>query len=121
MVDGRQEPENLLAQFSPVVREWFLGAFEGPTAVQAQAWEAVSSGQNVLVVAPTGSGKTLAAFLHAIDRLFRQKTVALEDEAEKPKRRKKNKGVKTLYISPLKALGADVERNLQRPLAGITQ
>lgn len=108
-----------MLSFSPVVRGWFLDAFRAPTPVQRQTWEAVASGSNVLVVAPTGSGKTLAAFLSAIDQLFQEKMVLASNAS--PKRRKKNRGVKTLYVSPLKALGADVERNLRQPLAGITQ
>ncbi len=108
-----------MSRFSPAVRDWFLGAFDGPTAVQEEAWGRIASGENVLVVAPTGSGKTLAAFLFAIDRLFQEKALRAAEEPPAGKRRRKNKGVKTLYISPLKALGADVERNLQRPLREI--
>ncbi len=108
-----------MGRFSPAVRDWFLGAFDGPTAVQDEAWGRIASGENVLVVAPTGSGKTLAAFLFAIDRLFQEKALRAAEEPPAGKRRRKNKGVKTLYISPLKALGADVERNLQRPLREI--
>ncbi|PZU30507.1 MAG: hypothetical protein DI576_12995, partial [Actinomyces sp.] len=79
-------------------------------SVQQRAWAAIRRGENALVVAPTGSGKTLAAFLAAVDRLGRR--------SERPVR--KDRGVRVLYVSPLKALGADVERNLRRPLAGIT-
>ncbi|CAD6004909.1 ATP-dependent helicase [Agreia sp. COWG] len=99
---------DVLQRFSPATQQWFRGAFSAPTAAQLGAWEAVSSGANALVVAPTGSGKTLSAFLWSIDRLTSQPT------PDKP-------GVRVLYISPLKALAVDVERNLRSPLVGITQ
>ncbi len=98
-----------LARFSPATREWFTGAFAEPTTAQAGAWDAISSGSHALVVAPTGSGKTLAAFLWSIDRL-------ITAEAVDPRRR-----TRVLYVSPLKALGVDVERNLRSPLVGVTQ
>ncbi|HEY1530878.1 MAG TPA: ATP-dependent helicase [Galbitalea sp.] len=98
-----------LDRFSPATREWFTGAFAGPTTAQSGAWDAISSGSHALVVAPTGSGKTLAAFLWSIDQL-------LSSPAPDPKRR-----TRVLYISPLKALGVDVERNLRSPLVGVTQ
>ncbi len=95
--------------FSRASRSWFLSAFpSGPTSVQERAWAAIGRGENALVVAPTGSGKTLAAFFSAIDRLMRR---SAED--------REAKGVHVLYVSPLKALAADVERNLRRPLAGV--
>jgi ATP-dependent Lhr-like helicase len=96
-----------LSRFSALTREWFTGTFVAPTPAQAQAWEAIASGGNTLVIAPTGSGKTLAAFLWAIDRLAR---------AAEPK-----PGTRVLYISPLKALAVDVERNLRTPLTGIAR
>ena len=102
--------------FSQATRTWFFDAFPaGPTAVQERAWAAIGQGENALVIAPTGSGKTLAAFLSAIDRLGRLDT----GEAEARERPEPAGGVRVVYISPLKALGADVERNLRRPLAGI--
>ena len=102
--------------FSQATRTWFSDAFPtGPTAVQERAWAAIGRGENALVIAPTGSGKTLAAFLSAIDRLGRLDT----GEAEARERPEPAGGVRVVYISPLKALGADVERNLRRPLAGI--
>ena len=102
--------------FSQATRTWFSDAFPtGPTAVQERAWAAIGQGENALVIAPTGSGKTLAAFLSAIDRLGRLDT----GEAEARERPEPAGGVRVVYISPLKALGADVERNLRRPLAGI--
>ncbi|MCS5714896.1 ATP-dependent helicase [Herbiconiux sp. CPCC 205716] len=100
---------DVLDQFSPATREWFRGAFSGPTAAQVGAWTAVSSGAHALVVAPTGSGKTLASFLWAIDRLA---TTVRDDTPRK---------TSVLYVSPLKALAVDVERNLRSPLVGITQ
>nr|WP_105566373.1 DEAD/DEAH box helicase [Microbacterium halophytorum] len=100
---------DVLDRFSPATREWFRGAFPAPTSAQAGAWQAVSKGRHALVVAPTGSGKTLAAFLWAIDRAFREP----RDPASKTTR--------VLYVSPLKALGVDVERNLRSPLVGISQ
>ena len=95
-----------LSSFSPKTRDWFLGAFAEPTAAQAQAWPAIASGEHVLVSAPTGSGKTLAAFLWGIDRL------AAEGPPADPQTR-------LVYVSPLKALSYDIERNLRVPLRGI--
>ncbi|CAN5183955.1 ATP-dependent helicase [soil metagenome] len=100
----------MLDRFSPATREWFSGAFVEPTPAQLGAWQAISTGSNALVVAPTGSGKTLAAFLWAIDRLAA--TPAPEDLTRR---------TRVLYISPLKALAVDVERNLRSPLVGVTQ
>ena len=100
-----------LAGFHPATREWFARAFATPTPAQVAAWEAIRSGRHALVIAPTGSGKTLAAFLHSIDALLHE-----PDEAP-PARR----GVQVLYVSPLKALAVDVERNLTVPLAGIAR
>ncbi len=105
---------DVLERFSPATRTWFAGAFAAPTEAQTGAWEAISRGDHALVVAPTGSGKTLAAFLWAIDRLTRIQG-GVESEAAGPA------GTRVLYISPLKALGVDVERNLRAPLVGITQ
>jgi ATP-dependent helicase Lhr and Lhr-like helicase len=103
---GLQTPG--LAGFSEATRAWFDSAFAEPTPAQAQAWEAIGRGEHTLVIAPTGSGKTLAAFLWAIDRL------ASEPVPADPKRR-----CRVLYVSPLKALAVDVERNLRSPLAGV--
>jgi ATP-dependent Lhr-like helicase len=101
---------DVLDRFSPATREWFRGAFAAPTDAQAGAWEAISHGRHALVIAPTGSGKTLASFLWAIDRLA-SRTPEPDDRP----------GTRVLYISPLKALGVDVERNLRAPLVGVTQ
>jgi ATP-dependent Lhr-like helicase len=107
-----------LAAFAPATHAWFTAAFAAPTPVQDQAWAAISAGQHTLVIAPTGSGKTLAAFLHAIDQLFRSGEHAgkAQPEASAPKKR----GTRVLYLSPIKALGADVQRNLQIPLQGVS-
>jgi ATP-dependent helicase Lhr and Lhr-like helicase len=94
-----------IERFSPGTRAWFSQAFEAPTAAQERGWPAISSGEHVLISAPTGSGKTLAAFLWAIDRLA----------SEAPR----DGGIGLVYISPLKALSYDVERNLRVPLRGI--
>jgi len=101
----------VLDRFSPATRDWFTGAFSAPTAAQAGAWDAISSGSHALVVAPTGSGKTLAAFLWSIDRLIAHPDANPDPHAK----------TRVLYISPLKALGVDVERNLRSPLVGVTQ
>ncbi|XNZ00354.1 DEAD/DEAH box helicase [Micrococcus luteus] len=104
------EADAVLGRFTEHTRTWFTGAFEAPTAAQLGAWDAVSSGRNALVIAPTGSGKTLSAFLWALDGFLREPT-AEQDPTP----------TKVLYVSPLKALGVDVERNLRAPLIGITQ
>jgi len=98
--------------FAPATRAWFDESFDGPTPAQEGAWRGVQGDEHVLVVAPTGSGKTLAAFLSAIDRLMHADADPAVDEAP---------GTRVLYISPLKALAVDVERNLRSPLVGITQ
>ncbi len=97
-----------LSRFSAPTRAWFAAAFAAPTPAQAGAWEAIGAGRHALVVAPTGSGKTLSAFLWSIDRLLTSEPPA--DRAHR---------TRVLYISPLKALGVDVERNLRAPLTGI--
>jgi ATP-dependent Lhr-like helicase len=94
-----------LAPFSAPVRRWFEASFEGPTPAQAGGWAAISGGDNALICAPTGSGKTLASFLWGIDKLAREPELGT--------------GVKLVYISPLKALSYDIERNLRAPLRGI--
>ena len=94
-----------LEGFTPATREWFERAFAEPTAAQALAWPAIASGEHVLISAPTGSGKTLAAFLWAIDTLAAQPT--------------RPQGISLVYVSPLKALSYDIDRNLRVPLRGI--
>ncbi|MGH3377490.1 MAG: DEAD/DEAH box helicase, partial [Actinoallomurus sp.] len=99
-----------LDRFSDAARAWFTGAFAAPTAAQEGAWATIAQGDNTLVVAPTGSGKTLAAFFWSLDRL------ATAPPPEDPKRR-----CRVLYVSPLKALAVDIERNLRAPLTGLRQ
>ncbi|HHE47805.1 MAG TPA: DEAD/DEAH box helicase, partial [Candidatus Acetothermia bacterium] len=109
-VGGRRvEGLGVLELFHPIVAQWFRGAFGRPTPPQALGWPPIAKGEHTLILAPTGSGKTLAAFLYAIDELIRR------PQGEPPP------GVHILYISPLKALGYDIERNLQVPLAGIRE
>ncbi|MCL2803390.1 MAG: DEAD/DEAH box helicase [Micrococcales bacterium] len=98
-----------LEHFSPATRAWFQAAFEAPTAAQVGAWDAIAAGHHALVVAPTGSGKTLAAFLSAIDHLMTS-----PPPAERQAR------CRVVYVSPLKALATDVERNLRAPLTGVS-
>ena len=93
-----------LAHFTPAVRSWFAGAFERPTPAQAKGWPAIAAGDHTLILAPTGSGKTLAAFLWSLDRLCA--------DGERG-------ATRVLYVSPLKALNHDIERNLRTPLRGI--
>ncbi|MFS0854019.1 ATP-dependent helicase [Microbacterium sp. 179-I 3D4 NHS] len=107
---------DVLERFTPATQDWFRGAFSAPTPAQAGAWEAISAGRHALVVAPTGSGKTLSAFLWAIDSVFRERMAEVDDAPAKDAAR-----TRILYISPLKALGVDVERNLRSPLVGIGQ
>ena len=93
-----------LEAFTPQVREWFGRAFAAPTPAQSQAWPAIATGAHTLISAPTGSGKTLAAFLWALDRLVAEPTTDR---------------TRLVYVSPLKALSYDVEKNLRAPLRGI--
>ena len=99
----------MLRGFHPLVGRWFERRFETPTEPQEAGWPAIQAGRDTLVSAPTGSGKTLAAFLACLDRLVRQGLAGdLPDETE------------VLYVSPLKALGNDIEKNLAAPLAELT-
>ncbi|MBK5233922.1 MAG: DEAD/DEAH box helicase [Thermoleophilia bacterium] len=102
---AKKATPNPLSPFTPEVRRWFEASFEGPTRAQAEGWKAISGGKNTLICAPTGSGKTLASFLWGIDSLARR-----PDRAP---------GVKLVYVSPLKALSYDIDRNLKAPLRGI--
>ncbi len=109
-----------LAPFSAPVRRWFESSFEVPTPAQAGGWEAISGGANALICAPTGSGKTLAAFLWGIDKLSRQATDGHFAHGIGGKSSTQQEGgVKIVYVSPLKALSYDIERNLRAPLRGI--
>ncbi len=101
----KKATQDPLSPFSSEVRRWFEATFEGATRAQAEGWKAISGGKNTLICAPTGSGKTLASFLWGIDSLARR-----PDRAP---------GVKLVYVSPLKALSYDIDRNLKAPLRGI--
>ena len=104
VVAYRESMADPLAHFTPQVREWFGRAFAEPTAAQAQAWPAIATGEHVLISAPTGSGKTLAAFLYGLDQFVARPT---------------HEQTRLVYVSPLKALSYDVEKNLRAPLRGI--
>src|SRR5207344_3448807 len=97
-----------LEPFRPATRDWFRASFEAPTAAQSLGWPAIAAGEHALICAPTGSGKTLAAFLWCLDRLMG------DPEPAEPLDR-----LRVLYVSPLKALVHDVDRNLRSPMAGI--
>lgn len=107
-------PPERLPGFTPATRDWFLSTFPQPTAVQLAAWSAIAAQHCALVIAPTGSGKTLAAFLHAIDQLFEERDAAANADHPPGK-----STTRVLYISPIKALGSDVQRNLSLPLEGV--
>ena len=106
---GARSINDPLAPFHPATREWFAAVFDAPTPPQTLGWPAVARGDSTLILAPTGSGKTLTAFLWCLNRLM--------FSPAPPKRAR----CRVLYVSPLKALAVDVERNLRGPLAGIAQ
>ena len=117
-----------LSPFSPAVRAWFESSFPEPTAAQAQAWGPISAGENTLLCAPTGSGKTLAAFLWSIDSLGARSVQDREQSGSASESGSSSEpgspsepaaGVRVLYISPMRALAVDVEKNLQSPLRGV--
>ncbi|MFB9957205.1 ATP-dependent helicase [Agromyces bracchium] len=114
-----------LDSFAPATRAWFTESFHEPTPVQEAAWRAIAGGEHALVVAPTGSGKTLAAFLSAIDRLHHEGPAVDEATGEVTTGGSASGGsaraTRVVYLSPLKALGVDVERNLRAPLVGIAR
>ncbi len=138
---GRESDQGPVSRFSPTTRAWFEGAFAAPTAAQVGAWEAISRCENALVVAPTGSGKTLAAFLWSLDRLAASGLSAkgeaggatagpaagtgagagISKPAVPPTKQPRDRRCRVVYVSPLKALAVDVDRNLRAPLAGIRQ
>ena len=107
---GPHAHADVLDGFAPATAAWFRGAFPEPTAAQEGAWRSIASGQHTLVVAPTGSGKTLSAFLSSLDTV-----------ANQPTPHERSHRCRVLYVSPLKALAVDVERNLRSPLVGIGQ
>src|SRR5262249_45640028 len=102
-------PHAVLARFNEPVRAWFGASFAAPTRAQQLAWPPIAAGENTLVLAPTGSGKTLAAFLATIDRVMFEPAPARERRC------------RVLYVSPLKALAVDVERNLRAPIVGVSR
>ncbi len=138
-MNSNNPPENVSAEknpldnFSDVTREWFRATFGNPTPPQAQGWLPIQRGEHTLILAPTGSGKTLAAFLWGIDELFRtlqDERRLTNDESKSPKSKRRSssvvrpssaEGIHLLYVSPLKALNNDVERNLRVPLEGIRE
>jgi ATP-dependent Lhr-like helicase len=111
--EAKSTGESALEPFSEPVRRWFEGSFAAPTPAQALGWPKIASGAHTLICAPTGSGKTLAAFLWGIDRLARRAELPADDPAAL------GSGVRIVYVSPLKALSYDIERNLRAPLKGV--
>ena len=111
--------------FHPAVETWFRQSFGSPTPAQSAGWPPIARGESTLILAPTGSGKTLTAFLWAINQVMFPPSLATNDERAtvdkpvSPKPRSGEGGARVLYISPLKALAVDVERNLRAPIAGI--
>ena len=109
-VTGRtptEQAEAALALFHPITAKWFRAVFDAPTTPQIEGWPAIARGDSTLILAPTGTGKTLTAFLWCIDKLMMKTAPQAE------------RGCRVVYISPLKALAVDVERNLRSPLVGI--
>src|SRR5215218_2625460 len=111
--DAKSTGEPALEPFSEPVRRWFEASFAEPTPAQALGWPRIASGAHTLICAPTGSGKTLAAFLWGIDRLARRAELPADADASL------GSGVRIVYVSPLKALSYDIERNLRAPLRGV--
>jgi ATP-dependent Lhr-like helicase len=105
---GNAQPEDVLGLFHPVTAAWFRAVFDAPTAPQRLGWPVIARGESTLILAPTGTGKTLTAFLWCLDRLM----LHPRSEGRKP-------GCRVVYVSPLKALAVDVERNLRSPLVGM--
>ena len=112
------QPDAALASFHPCTRSWFSENFAAPTKAQQQAWPSIVEGESTLLLAPTGSGKTLAAFLASLDRLMFEKEFRPAG-TDSQQTKKANQGVRVLYVSPLKALGVDIDRNLRAPIAGM--
>jgi len=113
-MSSRKTPENECMQgFSPLIRDWFLENIGAPSEPQRRGWPKIASGRNVLICSPTGSGKTLAAFLKCLDWIISEKTSSGKKQDER------NRGIRIIYISPLKALNNDIYRNLELPLSGL--
>src|SRR5687768_11817232 len=110
---------DVLHLFHPAVAEWFRSSFEAPTPPQTEGWPAIARGESTLILAPTGSGKTLTAFLWAINGVMFPPSLAVLDRPAAVDKSSRSLGARVLYISPLKALAVDVERNLRSPIAGI--
>ncbi|MEN0111496.1 MAG: DEAD/DEAH box helicase, partial [Planctomycetota bacterium] len=115
---AKEKTADALAAFHEPTRTWFAEAFRAPTKAQRSAWPVIASGESTLLLAPTGSGKTLAAFLAALDRLMFAPPPPPRP-IPKGKRKPPKAGVRVLYVSPLKALGVDIDRNLRAPIAGM--
>src|SRR5438270_205024 len=108
-VKPQDAAEAALELFHPITAKWFRAVFEGATAPQLEGWPAIARGESTLILAPTGTGKTLTAFLWCLDKLMLQRPASYGEDT----------GCRVLYLSPLKALAVDVERNLRSPLQGI--
>jgi ATP-dependent Lhr-like helicase len=108
-------PADAMACFHPVTAAWFRAVFDAPTAPQRLGWPVIARGESALILAPTGTGKTLAAFLWCLDRLMLED----RDQGSGVRDQKDRRGCRIIYVSPLKALAVDVERNLRSPLAGM--
>src|SRR6202020_2212610 len=107
--DAARSADGALSQFHPITAAWFRVTFGAPTAPQREGWPAIARGESTLILAPTGTGKTLAAFLWCINRIMFSEVPASDRRC------------RVVYISPIKALAVDVERNLRAPLIGIAQ
>jgi ATP-dependent helicase Lhr and Lhr-like helicase len=110
-LNSASSAEAVLGLFHPITAKWFRAVFDRPTAPQVEGWPAIARGESTLILAPTGTGKTLTAFLWCLDKLMMRSGDAAGAEADR--------GCRVVYLSPLKALAADVERNLRSPLVGI--
>src|ERR1035441_4234177 len=137
MQPSRPTPETVqgsFAGFHPVTAEWFRAVFDAPTEPQRMGWPAIARGESALILAPTGTGKTLAAFLWCLDRLMledRDQGTGIRDQKDRAQETRgpreqeagseKRQGCRIVYVSPLKALAVDVERNLRSPLAGMAK
>ncbi len=113
------EQTDPFACFHPVTAAWFKAVFDAPTAPQRMGWPVIARGENALILAPTGTGKTLAAFLWCLDRLMLQNRERGSGIRDQKAARAERDGCRIVYVSPLKALAVDVERNLRSPLAGM--